>query len=163
MIINIFAKKISLDDNKTINKIKNFFNKKNPEIKFNIIDVITTEYPLVEGYSILCGNVDYIVEFGEEIKTIRIKDLKSLSADKEAHKEAGIEFKELLKIIEKPKQEKENKQKNYIEKDNINVGIGIGDISLTEEEVDNLLKIKKLLDGSKIVITKGDIKLEVEQ
>ncbi len=42
------------------------------------------------------------------------------------------------------------------------IGIGVGDIQLTQSELDNLLKIKKLLDGGKIVIKKGDLRIEID-
>ena len=44
----------------------------------------------------------------------------------------------------------------------VSVGVGLGDIQLTESEVTNLLKIKQLLNGSKIVLVKGDVRIEVE-
>lgn len=42
------------------------------------------------------------------------------------------------------------------------VGIGLGDIQLAQAEIDNLLKIKQLLNGGTIVLKKGDIRIEIK-
>ena len=44
----------------------------------------------------------------------------------------------------------------------VGIGEGVADIQLSQSEIDNLLKIKELLNGCKIVLTKGDIRIEVE-
>lgn len=165
-MINIFAKKITSDDYKVIERMKKFFSKElGKEIEFNTIDIISYESPLVENYSILCGNIDHILEFGTEICTIRIASLPNL-INKEKNKEAVVEFKKLINHIKNnngSSNDSNNIQKIYVEKDNIKVGNNdIVDIQITEKEAEYLKKIKTLLDGSKIIITKGNLKLEIE-
>lgn len=165
-MINIFAKKITSDDKVVIARIKNYFIKQLGDIDFKIIDVINYSNPIVEGYSILCGNVDFALDFGEEYCTIRIAALPNLLT-KEKNTEA---LKEFQKIINTYKTFEENQstnntniQENYVEKNNVKLGNSdIVDIKITEKEADYLNKIKNLLGGSKIILTKGDIKIEVE-
>lgn len=165
-MINIFAKKITTEDNKIIERMKTFFSKELKEdTTFNIIDVMNHESPIVKDYSILCGNIEHIVEFGTELCTIRIASLPNLIT-KEKNKEAIVEFQKLIDHIKNNNSsgsDNNNIQQNYVEKDNIKVGNNdIVDIQITEKEAEYLKKLKTLLDGSKIIITKGDLKLEIE-
>ena len=58
----------------------------------------------------------------------------------------------------------ENKQTEHVETDTgIKVGRSGFDINITEQEAEYLKKIRDLLGGGKIVITKGDLKIEVEK
>ena len=167
-MINIFAKKITSNDLKVIERIKAYFIKQLGEnIKFEIIDVINHPSPIVENYSILCGNIDYLLEFHNEIYTIKVASLDTILSKEKAHFALG-EFNKLIQTYNSNKDNKiENNnfaaQQNYIEKNKIKLGnTSICDIKITEKEAEYLKKIKDLLDGSKIIITKGDLKLEIQ-
>jgi hypothetical protein len=92
-----------------------------------------------------------------------LNKLENIPANKSYREQAFEKLKDISKrLVQINKQTKEEHQ-SYVELANgTTVGIGAGDIQLTQSEVDNLLKIKELLNGCKIVIYKGDIRIEVE-
>jgi hypothetical protein len=90
----------------------------------------------------------------------KLKDM--LGEDHLKHKrKVTKKIEELTAYIESS--ESESKVEKYIETpEGITVG-GIGaDIQITEEEANHLKRIKEILGGGKMVITKGDLKIEVE-
>ena len=48
-------------------------------------------------------------------------------------------------------------------KEKVSVGLTACDINITKNEVEHVKRIRDILGGGKIVITKGDIKIEVEE
>ena len=72
------------------------------------------------------------------------------------------EFIEYL-IIPRPTESiiEESKVETVIEKDNITFGLTSGDILITEDEAKHLKKIKDILGGGKMIITKGELRIEI--
>ena len=54
------------------------------------------------------------------------------------------------------------KQSICIEQNGVTVGLKDTDIQIMPEELEYINKLKTLLKGSKVIITKGDLKIEVE-
>jgi hypothetical protein len=77
---------------------------------------------------------------------------------------AAIEVisKELSDEISALRKKEEDPVEMYVEKEGVTVGKTRSNIEITEQEAEYLKRIRDLLDGGKMVITKGDYKIEVE-
>jgi hypothetical protein len=139
-------------------------------IDFEIIDLMSTNDIEVEYPCIIFGkNVLMQLDASEKRNDIWIfpalSSLKPKEENKERRKEGSqlvLEIAEYLNHGEKEISETtlSEKQEAYVEKEEIKFG-KIKDICITEEEAEYLNKIKNLLNGSKIVIKKGEITIEV--
>jgi len=90
----------------------------------------------------------------------KLSRMLSVNEDTDALKMRVMEF--IDDIIENFSHKNEE-DKMYVEAPNgITVGGAGADIQITEEEAIHLKKIKDILGGGKIVIQKGDLRIEVE-
>lgn len=75
-------------------------------------------------------------------------------------KDMGPELdKVILEIVAKVEEEP---TETFVEKDGVTIGKAGVNIEITEEEAKYLKRIKDLLGGGKMVITKGDLRIETE-
>jgi hypothetical protein len=85
--------------------------------------------------------------------------------DRKNEKVRQDSYNELLKIasaIYGHYSKSDEKINSHVEtKEGVTIGLSGTDIKLTKDEIDNLLKIKELVGGGKMVITKGSIRIEV--
>jgi len=148
-------------EKQTLNKIlKYFLSLLKHESSFEIIDV---KYNDIE-------EVDYLLCFGSRADTYRKENIPSWSLqplqkliEKQENRENRKNFLALLKEIASTINEEQEKKTFKIEiKENITAGTDDCTFKLTEKEIDYLQKLKVLLNGSKMFIQKGDIKIEIE-
>jgi hypothetical protein len=94
----------------------------------------------------------------------RMPDLDKLEPKPENKKDrasATNKLPEIARTLEAYYKQTKESWESKVEVENATVGVGVGDIQLSQSEIDNLLKIKELLGGGTIVLKKGDIKIEV--
>lgn len=84
----------------------------------------------------------------KELKTKRVSAMKDLSS--------------IIRDIKLKIKTEEVKSSVHVEKEEITIGKTECDIHISEKEVEYLQGLKKLLGGCKMIISKGDLKIEVE-
>ena len=96
--------------------------------------------------------------------TLFLPSLKTLRSNKKSKVDAWWGIKKLaddISVSLMKSKPVEDPVQISVEKDNISFGIG-ANIEITEQEANYLKKIRDLLGGGKMVITKGDLRIEVE-
>ena len=141
---------------------------KDIKIETSVVDVRSHSIPTYteEGIGIALGEVAY--------KTIcsvnNIDPWQFPSQDALLNEDDGIEARKearalLEQIAEKIINKKEKLKKSvYVEtKDGHKIGRNLSalDVELTDEELRTICKLKEMLKGSKVIITKGELKIEV--
>ena len=88
----------------------------------------------------------------------------SLGPENKANKfAANKKIEELVKVYKAHKSKETEKEIAFVEtKEKITIGEEDTDIKITKQELEYLEKLKQLLSGSKMVIIKGDLRIEVE-
>lgn len=174
MIISAYGIKLIKEDFEVIKKLSKFLSKEfNEEIEIELKDVIHYENLIISKNEVLFGSIAYIEAF---VKTIETKwilpDIKSLRKDSSKRKEVSTILKEYINLYKRQSIIPETKEQvieeeieTFVEKNEVKFSTNksIEGIILTEKEIENLLKLKQLLNGSKIIIRKGDISIEVER
>ena len=84
------------------------------------------------------------------------------------HREETLEFlpkigRQINLYLTELKEEKKEQKNNYIEHEGITIGLAETDILVTESEAEYLKRIRDLFGGGKVIITKGDLKIEIEE
>jgi len=147
---------------------------KDIKIETSVVDVRSHSIPTYteEGIGIALGEVAYKTicsvnnidpwQFPSQDLLLRSEDRPDEEEGIDARKEARAL---LGQITEKIIGKKEKIKKSvYVEtKDGHTVGRNLPalDIELTDEELKTICKLKELLKGKKVVITKGEVKIEV--
>jgi len=92
-----------------------------------------------------------------------ISKLRSDPDNKLIREEAFERMGEICQQLTAVAEQKEEETNSHVEmSDGVTVGKVGTDFCISEQEVQYLKQLKELLNGSKIIITKGDIKIEVE-
>jgi len=105
---------------------------------------------------VLCFGFDAIDASPKDKEVVELPAIKDIKSG-----ELKTEAWEVLKDVAKLIVDGETPVETFVEKDNISVGIG-ADIEITEKDAEYLKKIRDLLGGGKMVITKGELRIEVE-
>jgi hypothetical protein len=167
---NVYGTNLTKEDISLIKKMMGTLKKDDVPVQYTIIDVATTEEGKeVNKESIIFGMfVKSQIEIIEDIETWTLPDIKKLhnkEDNKDFRKSAQKIFAEIQEYLQRDTveeaKEEPSKQENFVEYKGYKFG-EIGDIIITEKEAEHLNKIKSLLNGSKMVIKKGDITIEVE-
>lgn len=164
MTVNVFVWKATKEQLELVNRITKVIQDAAPqEIKFNIQDV--------SSFTPEAGNIDPTITFGKMAQTQiphgvdlswKLPDLKQLEpteANKQTRVQVATQLKEIASIL--AKELKTEELTTHVEIQNTSIGVGLGEIQLTQDEIDSLLKIKQLLNGGTVVLQKGDIRIEV--
>ena len=135
-------------------------------------DLSIDEIPIDDVYSVVPMQADVIVYFGKRAKTDAIEGARIVTAlpelarlvkndeNTKTRQTAFAHIKGLVIELQKPE---ELPTEVHIETPaGIKVGRAGLDINITAEEATYLKQIRDLLGGGKMVITKGDLKIEVE-
>lgn len=110
-------------------------------------------------------NFDYYIAFGDlafkEIEEDHVFSMPAIKKLKATKQESMEKLKTIIKEINKIENEKP--VQTHVE---LECGTTIGkeacDINISEKEAEHLKTLKALLNGSKMVLVKGDIRIEVE-
>lgn len=140
----------------TLNSIKSFVEK---EIGFNT--------SIVDAYRTTVEGEFYYIYFGEDAKNYsehkEAKGLWTMPTVKKLSKDRKNNIVVLKKILTEIKEKTEKPVQVYTEtEDGITLGKEACNINITEQEVQYLKSLRDLLQGSKMIISKGDIKIEVQ-
>jgi len=149
--------KMTREETETLNNTAGYLRKELPE----------TEIICVDGYRHTIEDGDEYICFGEESdseahpgNTWKMPKVKDLSKERETSmkslKYIILELQLVLKSTPKT-------QNTHVEtQDGTSIGKEACDINVTEKEAQYLKTLKAMLDGSTMVITKGDIRIEVQ-
>lgn len=148
--------RLTRDEAEVLNNTSNYI-QKSIGLK---IDIITTDV-----FRETIRNCDYYIAFGKSaFKEIEAKHVFLLPAIKELKKDRKKSLVKLLEVIKEIREiENEKAVEIHVEReDRITIGKEACDINITAAEAEYLKTLKALLGGSKMVIMKGDIRIEVE-
>lgn len=170
--IDAYGIQLTKEDIKLIEKILDTIKKNyTGTISSNIIDIGIEEYSATPRALIFGRFVEE--QMAEKIEDSRVwvfPDVKKLHKKPENKEQRDIATTRIQSVIEdlayeiieeEVVEEEKEETELYVEKNGTTFG-KIADICITEKEAEYLRKIKDLLAGSKIVIKKGDITIEVE-
>jgi hypothetical protein len=134
--------------------------KKLADFEVSIYDPSVYEYDIKDP-CILFGNCKYVIEkWDDTILSFQFPSIKELMESEEARKNTKEKLKKIVLDLSEDKEEVEK----YIETPS---GVTVGplgcDVLITEHEATYLKNILDILGGGKIIITKGDLKIEVER
>jgi hypothetical protein len=158
---------MSKEELSLIHTIKDYILKETEgNVNVNIEDLkttghIETEYPcLIFGHEV--ENLASLDTKGIVFKLPPLKEMiEGGSNVKEYKQEVVNKIKELVKVLSEPEKVKEKIKLAVETKEKITVGSIGCDIIITETEASHLKKIKDILGGGKIVITKGELRIEI--
>lgn len=157
-----------------VDKLKSAITKISTE---NNIDVKITDYDIglygeseVVAPSFVFGSFakSQLIIKDESIPIFYLPDLDRLEnkpGNKQIRKETADKMIESIKSLVRNKvsEKIEPIQESYaIEQDNTSIGLGNVDIVIPEDKVEYLARIKSLLNCNKIVIQKGDLRIEFD-
>jgi len=153
----------SAEEEKLINAIIAKLQKDSSDIKIVRFSALKSSTPLDDSdIYIAFGDVAYSALLDLEDKDIYKAPLLSLMLGDNGYSykvEANEVFKEVIETINKANSKTETEV--YVEHQGVTFGPG-GDINITEEEAEYLKKIKDIIGGGTVTITKGNIKLKIE-
>lgn len=179
--ITFCAKNITVAQQKVLESLKKYTLKKiTEEIKrqgdsfdsskleweINIVDTNLYDEVVISNPAIAFGRPEFINDYTQVLYSYPLKDF--IGNDNEVRKikkEVASTIDQLvLDLLSKEEHEDENpKVESCIEKNEIKFGLTSGDILITEEEATHLKKIKDIIGGGKMIITKGDLRIEIEE
>lgn len=120
------------------------------------------EFVHQEGWGICFGHLNKITDGTDgQIMEFPVLELLRRGKDNTQYREAALESLEVLANAIKD-DVKEEPTTTHVETQGVSVGEAGTDIQVAPHEIDYLNKIKDLLGGGKVVITKGDVRIEVE-
>jgi len=112
--------------------------------------------------------INYITS--SSINNWTLPSLKSMLPEDKFHKQNKLIAFDTLKevasfLLDSSETTKdEEPTQAYVEtKERLTVGAGGFDFNMTEDEANHIKKIRDILGGGKMIITKGDLRIEVEQ
>jgi calcineurin-like phosphoesterase family protein len=110
---------------------------------------------------------DVLIVFGDraynqikkdvENKIFKAKSFQKMISDPECKRDTLKTLQEALEWLETQKD-----KELVVSKGDVTIGFG-GQIQLTEKEVEYLVNLKEILGGGDILITKGDLTLEIKE
>jgi len=171
MKIYVYGLSLMKDELKVITGILGGVKKRvEKELEFDIIDLMSNNESEANYPCIIFGKqvLNQLTIPSEEEELMDIWMFPSITNLVKKDKEATIKTKEMIEKVAtylngntEIKEVKADEPTTLcVEKKGTTFGI-IADIMITEKEAEYLKRIKDLLDGSKIVIKKGDITIEV--
>lgn len=135
---------------------------------------VTIEFQIQDTYSITPSTEDVpTITFGKMARTqvpngtsllYRLPDLRQLEPlpdNKTTRLEVADKLSQIAQRLTQYAEQTEEAVEITVETQGTSIGVGAGNIQLTQDEIDNLLKIKQLLNGGTVIIKKGDIRIEV--
>jgi hypothetical protein len=112
---------------------------------------------LPEDVLVVFGNRAYNqIKKDVENKIFKARSFQKMISDPECKRDTLETLQEALEWI---KTEEETKM--IVSKENVEIGLG-GQIQLSEKEVEYLSNLKNILGGGDIIITKGDLTIEIK-
>jgi len=139
-----------------LNHLADTFIKKELRLHFRVFDGNKHEAEPLNNNLIICFGHEAIDACSHYQEIIEMPSVKSINRECELKKEAWS----ILQVVANLIAEGEIPITKSVEKDNVSFGIG-ADIEITEQDANHLKKIRDLLGGGKMVITKGKLRIEV--
>lgn len=170
MNISVFVWSMMTEEKDVLDKILQFLNSKTKkDLIFNVLDLRTVEdseenynHPMIVFGSNAAAFMEYLPN-SLRFDTYELAGLLPKEGNKKRRTAALKKIEEIANWLDD--YEENNNWEKKVELPNkatVSSDSGVGDIQITEQEAESLLKIKELLNGSKIVLTKGDIVIEVQ-
>jgi hypothetical protein len=147
------------------------------QVAKNLLSVLSKglgleEIPIDDVYSVNPDHADVAICFGGFIqddvtagvnKVVKLPGLPMLIKNEKNIHTRQITFNTITQLVSELQQPEEPPTEAFIETPaGIKVGRAGLDINITAEEANYLKQIRDLLGGGKMVITKGDLRIEVE-
>jgi len=168
--VTFYKWKIDKESKKLIKKMTLALQKllKNQSLSINIIDVASYgEIKHETGYGLAFGKARRYLSGENIFKLPPTKDLDAKSENIAARKKAFETLKNVAELINKASTKEEVPEENIeavVVRENTSIGNSKkADIIIPEDTIDYLRKVRDLLGGGRIEITKGDLHLVIEE